>query len=141
MLSAELSRLSVLIAMPLLSGECKPVPAGCVLDVQTHRTKRMTPGTNMDDWWTLLRSGMWRLYFQLSAESQARLFKEMLPLLHDTKAEVMGDRDNDSYYLVYIGTKATSRGRGYATKLMLDMIEKVESPLCIPQLVHFASSC
>ena len=140
MLSAELSRRSVLIVMPLLSGECTPVPIGCLPDIQTHRTKRMTPGTNMDDWWTLLRSGMWRLYFQLSAESQVRLFREMLPLLHDTKAEVMGERDNDSYYLVYIGTKATSRGRGYAKKLMLDMIGKVESPPCILQLMHFASS-
>jgi ribosomal protein S18 acetylase RimI-like enzyme len=39
--------------------------------------------------------------------------------------EVMGDRVNDCYYLVYIGTKPSARGRGYASKLMRDMIAKV----------------
>lgn len=73
----------------------------------------------------MLRSGMLKLYLDLSAESRERYFKETLPLLHRTKTEVMRERDDDSYYLVYIGTKPTARGRGYATRLLKDMIRKV----------------
>ncbi|MCJ1391549.1 hypothetical protein MMC18_004413 [Xylographa bjoerkii] len=78
----------------------------------------MPPGKNMDDLCTILRSGMWRLHYQLSAEGKTRFFKEFLPLLHDTKTEVLGSRDDDSWYLVYIGTKTSARGKGYARKLI-----------------------
>lgn len=73
----------------------------------------------------MIRSGMIKLYLQLPAEGRKRYFKEMLPLLHHTKAEVMRERDENSYYLVYIGTKTSARGRGYATKLIRNMIVKV----------------
>lgn len=56
----------------------------------------MPPGENMDDYLTILRSGLWRLHYKLSAEGKIRFFDEFFPLLHDTKQEVMGDRDNDS---------------------------------------------
>lgn len=79
----------------------------------------------MDDWWTTLRSGLWRLPWQLSPEGRRRYYKELLPLLHDTKHDIMGDRDDDCYYLVYLGTKPSGRGRGYATKLIEDMAVKV----------------
>ena len=68
---------------------------------------------------------MWRLYYQLSAEAKARYFDEIIPLLHDTKASVLGDRDHDSYYLVFLGTKPSARGRGYAKKLLEHMIQRV----------------
>ncbi|THZ50315.1 hypothetical protein D6C88_09871 [Aureobasidium pullulans] len=76
----------------------------------------MLPGQNMDDYLTILRSGMWRLWYKLSAEGKTRFFDEFFPLLHDTKLEVMGARDDESYYLVYIGTKPAARGKGYARK-------------------------
>lgn len=79
----------------------------------------------MDGWWTLLRSGMWRLYFQLSPEGKRRYFQEILPLLHKTKADVLGDRDSDAWYLAYLGTKPKSQGRGYASRLLKDMIARV----------------
>jgi ribosomal protein S18 acetylase RimI-like enzyme len=78
----------------------------------------MPPGKNMDDTLTVLRSGMWRLFYKLSSEGRARFFSEFLPLLHDAKHSVLGDRDPHSWYLVYIGTKEGSRGRGYARKLI-----------------------
>ena len=56
----------------------------------------MPPGKNMDDWYTIFRSGMWRLKFQLSTEGNTRFFDEFLPLLHKTKEEVMGGRDAES---------------------------------------------
>jgi ribosomal protein S18 acetylase RimI-like enzyme len=70
----------------------------------------------MDDYYTMLRSGMWRLTYQLSREGRKRFFDEFLPLLGDTKAQVMGARDPDHWYLVYIGTRPEGRGRGYARK-------------------------
>jgi len=87
----------------------------------------MPPGKNMDDWCTLIRSGMWRLQYKFSAEGRQRFFTEFLPLLHDTKAEVMGDRDNDHWYLVYIGTKAGSRGKGYAKKLIQQITKRADA--------------
>ena len=83
-----------------------------------YTSPRMPPGQNMDDLCTILRSGMWRLQYQLSPEGKTRFFKEFLPLLHDTKAEVLGARDPQSWYLVYIGTKQSARGKGYARKLI-----------------------
>lgn len=95
------------------------------------------PGKDADDWWTLFRSGMWRLYLQLSAEGRQRYFNELMPLLHDTKAEVLGQRENDAYYLVYLGTKPHARGRGYARKLLQTMIERVRNsrswPMPVPR--------
>jgi ribosomal protein S18 acetylase RimI-like enzyme len=72
----------------------------------------------MDDWWTILRSGLWRLYYKLSREGRARFYREFLPLLHNTKQEVLGARDENSFYLVYIGTKPKARGKGYARLLI-----------------------
>ncbi|KAI0199245.1 hypothetical protein F4808DRAFT_218174 [Astrocystis sublimbata] len=87
----------------------------------------MPPGKDSDDWLTLLRSGMWRLYYRLSAEGRRRYFNELLPVLHDTKHEVMGERDNDSYYLVYLGTKPSGQRRGYARKLIDHMAAQADA--------------
>lgn len=70
---------------------------------------------------------MWRLYFQLSPEGKKRYFQEILPLLHDTKAAVLGDRDHEAWYLNYLGTKPNSQGRGYASRLLKDMMAKVST--------------
>lgn len=86
----------------------------------------MPPGKNMDDLWTILRSGMWRLWFKLSREGKTRFYDEFLPLLHHTKHDVMGARDDDSYYLVYLGSKPSARGKGYAKKLIEHMLAKVD---------------
>lgn len=83
----------------------------------------MPPGENMDDLLTIVRSGMWRLNYQLSSEGRKRFFHEFLPLLNDTKAQVLGPRDDQSWYLVYIGTKPASRGKGYARKV-IDFVTK-----------------
>jgi hypothetical protein len=85
----------------------------------------MPPNKNMDDWWTILRSGMWRLLYKLSAEGKTRFYSEFLPLLHDTKHEAMGERDANSYYLVYLGTRPGARGKGYAGKLIGHMTARV----------------
>jgi ribosomal protein S18 acetylase RimI-like enzyme len=78
----------------------------------------MPPGKNMDDLTTIFRSGLWRLHYKLTKEGRQRFFNEFLPILHDAKAGVMGERDNDSWYLVYVGTRPSARGKGYARKLI-----------------------
>lgn len=87
----------------------------------------MPPGKDLDGWWTALRSGLWRLHFQLSAECHRRYYAELLPLLEHTKLEVMAQRGapDDSYYLLYLGTKPGARCRGYARKLLEHMFAKV----------------
>lgn len=116
----------------------RPHFSGSVEDRATRDSdnlSRMPPGKNIDDWYTVLRSGMWRLYFQLSSEGRQRYYNEMLPLLHDTKAEVLGERDDNAYYLVYLGTKPHARGRGYAGKLLRTMIARV-SPRPLPRMLR-----
>lgn len=67
----------------------------------------------------MLWSGMIGLNYRLSKEGKKRFFSEFLPLLHDTKHEVLGKEDDvNSWYLVYIGTKTASRGKGYAKALI-----------------------
>lgn len=92
----------------------------------------MPPGKNMDDWWTILRSGMWRLFFKLSKEGKVRFYKEFLPLLHDVKHRTMRDRDDKSYYLVYLGSKPSARGKGYARKLIEHGTAMVSSLAAVP---------
>lgn len=46
---------------------------------------RMPPGKNMDDWFTIFRSGMWRLWWKLTKEGKKRYFEEFLDVLHQTK--------------------------------------------------------
>jgi len=96
----------------------------------------------MDDLLTIFKSGMWRLYYKLSPEGRKRFFNEFFPLLHDTKytlsclsadgrASVLGDRDEKAWYLVYIGTRPDSRGKGYARKLVEHITTKVRrTPVC-----------
>jgi ribosomal protein S18 acetylase RimI-like enzyme len=80
----------------------------------------------------MFRSGLWRIYFLLSPEGRKRYYDELLPLLTRTKAEIMGERDKECYYLVYLGTKPNSRGRGYARRLLDDLTKKVPLFLSSP---------
>ncbi|KAL9597297.1 MAG: hypothetical protein Q9219_005221 [cf. Caloplaca sp. 3 TL-2023] len=83
----------------------------------------MPPGKNMDDRLTAFRSGLWGLKFHFCKEGKRRFRKEFLPLLHRTKSEVLGDQDNNSWYLVYIGTKPTAQGKGYA-RMLIEYVTK-----------------
>jgi GNAT superfamily N-acetyltransferase len=85
----------------------------------------LPPGKNIDDWWTILRSGMWRLGWSLSKEGYERLFKEFFPLLSRSKHEVLGEIEANSWYLNYIGTRASARGKGYAKKLITHVTDQV----------------
>ncbi|KKA29863.1 hypothetical protein TD95_000410 [Thielaviopsis punctulata] len=84
------------------------------------------PGDNPDTRWNTFRSGLWKLKFKLSREGKNRYYKEVIPALHDTKAKIMGERDNDCYYLIYLGTKESGRCKGYAATLLRDMMQKAD---------------
>ncbi|KAI0478945.1 hypothetical protein GGR56DRAFT_351375 [Xylariaceae sp. FL0804] len=89
----------------------------------------MPPGQqDADDWLTMLRSGMWRLCYQLSADGRRRYYRELLPALHAAKRDVLGPhRDADCYYLVYLGTRPGGRRRGYARKLIEQMANRADA--------------
>ncbi|KAL9585854.1 MAG: hypothetical protein Q9203_004082 [Teloschistes exilis] len=78
----------------------------------------MPPGKTMDGWCTAIRSGLAWLRATLPRESRIRFNNEFLPLLHHTKQETLGQNDNDSWYLVYIGTREEGRYKGYCKKLI-----------------------
>ncbi|RCI09424.1 hypothetical protein L249_3751 [Ophiocordyceps polyrhachis-furcata BCC 54312] len=90
------------------------------------------PGKFMDDWWATFRSGTWRLAYQLPAEARKRFFDELVPALHDTREKTMGARNDDTYYLGYIATKPSARGRGYASKLIRAMTQKATDGRKLP---------
>lgn len=84
----------------------------------------------MEDRFTLFRSGLALLNWRLSREGNHRFTKEFLPLLHRTKSEILGDLDNNSWYLVYIGTKPAARGKGYA-KMLIEHVTRQVSGLAL----------
>jgi len=86
----------------------------------------LPPGAHTDDLRTILRSGLWRLRLALSAAGRARFFREFLPLLHETKAAVLGPaRDPHAWYLVYLGTRPGARGNGFGTCLVRYVTEGI----------------
>ncbi len=98
----------------------------------------MPPGQTMDDWLTGFRSGMWRLEYGrgFSPEGHTRYFREFQPLLHQTKHDVLGNVEDEAWYLVYIGTKPEARGKGYARAL----IESVTKVVSQSFLLHYSHS-
>lgn len=89
----------------------------------------MPPGTDMDSYLAMMRTGvLWKglaAFLKLSKEGRIRMFKEFLPLLGNTKIEVLKERDPSSWYLVYLGTHSRARGRGLAKKLVTKVTQQV----------------
>ena len=96
----------------------------------------MPPGKNMDDKLTMFSDGLWTVKRKLSVEGQYRFKQEFLPLLHRSKAEVLGSLDDDSWYLVYIGSKPESRGKGYARRLIQHVTTQVSGMRIGTRLMH-----
>lgn len=79
------------------------------------------PGHSLKGWWPWLRSGQWRLSFRLGTESKHRYFDELGPKLTAARLQVLGpelERTLDYWYLMYIGTVPSARGKGYARALV-----------------------
>ena len=84
---------------------------------------------------------MWRLQygFKFSPEGYNRFFREFMPLLHETKHEVLGDLEDESWYLVYIGTKPHARGKGYARALIESVTKEVSKRLTARTVLQMIS--
>ena len=82
---------------------------------------------NIDSEEAMKNSGLTRLNFSahLSIEGCDRFFDEFLPVLHEAKYNVLKEDDNKSWYLVYIGTKPESRGKGFAGRLITHTTKEV----------------
>jgi len=109
---------------------CAHIYNGLVLSVGEHHegvALWMPPGKNMDDWFTIFRSGMWRLWFKLTREGKKRYFGEFMDVLHQAKCDTLGEQDKDAWYLVYIGVVPSARGRGYARKLIEHVTDQVDA--------------
>lgn len=98
-----------------------PPPKNGIL-CSTLTEARIPPKTTLSTPLTLLRSGLWSLRFRLPGESRRRYFDEIGPLLRRTKREVLGEREGEAWYLVYLGTRPESRGRGWAGRLVGDVV-------------------
>src|SRR5690349_2452447 len=87
---------------------------------------RMPPGALlMMDHLSKIRSGIWRLNFELTEQGCERFFDELVPFLDKTKSRILAHRKDKAYHLIFIGTRAESRGAGYCSRLMEPMMAKV----------------
>ena len=86
----------------------------------------MPPGADGDSFATLLRSGMWKLHFQLSRIGRDRWFNYFFPELHHVKHHTLQERDDDSWYLVYLGTRPEARRKGYARRVLEDIMTRAD---------------
>jgi len=86
----------------------------------------MPPNSTSDSLSTILRSGLWKLHFQMSREGRDRWFKYFMPMLHDIKHDTLGQRDDDAWYLVYLGTRPEARRMGYARRVIEDVTDRAD---------------
>ncbi|KAF3935598.1 hypothetical protein ABW19_dt0204136 [Dactylella cylindrospora] len=115
---AELWKLHVKTCEYVVAAHCMH---GLVLSIgENHEGVAlwMPPGRDYDDYWSIFRSGMWRLYYKLTKEGRRRYFHETFALAAHTKVDILGDRDPSSWYLTFLGTLPAARGLGYARKLV-----------------------
>lgn len=101
-----------------------PPKEECILSSMLKES-RLPPKTTLCHPLTLLRSGLWSIRFRMPGESRRRYFSEIGPLLRRTKREVLGEREREAWYLVYLGTRPESRGRGWAGRLVGDVVRVV----------------
>lgn len=82
----------------------------------------------LDSFANLMESGYDTLWEMSGKAGQAKIFKGMLPLLHDTCERILttDDRfsDKDVYTLVYLGSEERARGKGNVRTMFDYMFEK-----------------
>lgn len=69
------------------------------------------------NWKTYWRSGLWLLWLRLGREGRTRFFGSWDTLM-EGMTSIMGTRASTTWILADLGTKKSSRGRGYAKKVM-----------------------
>jgi len=69
------------------------------------------------NWKTYWRSGIWLLWLRLGGEGRKRFFGSW-DTLEEGMTSIMGARSSITWLLADLGTRKSSRGQGYATKVM-----------------------
>jgi hypothetical protein len=101
----------------------------------------LPPASSDWNWKTYWRSGLWLLWLQLGREGRMRFFGSW-DTLEKGMTSIMGPRASTTWILADLGTRKSSRGQGYARKVIEKGFELVRiSPLfnsfslCYPSLV------
>ncbi|KAF7591134.1 hypothetical protein BBP40_001908 [Aspergillus hancockii] len=76
----------------------------------------LPPGSDWN-WKTYWRSGLWLLWLRLGREGRTRFFGSW-GTLEEGMTNTMGTRAPITWVLTDLGTRKSSRGQGYATKVM-----------------------
>lgn len=69
------------------------------------------------NWKTYWKSGLWLLWLRLGKEGRARFFGSW-DILEEGMTSIMRTRASTTWILTDLGTKKSSRGQGYGTKVM-----------------------
>lgn len=93
----------------------------------------------LDDFPTLMDAGYGKLWEMSGKEGQEKIFKGMLPLLHDSFNHIMATdsrfADKGVYTLVYLGSLASARGKGNVRLMFEYMFERY---IDLPNTNHIA---
>lgn len=77
---------------------------------------------------TLMECGFYKVWLLCDDEARNRIFKGMMPLLHDTFERIYHTdpllKDKNVYTLVYLGSVKEARGKGNSRKMFEYMFEK-----------------
>ena len=83
----------------------------------------------LDSFANLMESGYDTLWEMSGKAGQAKIFKGMLPLLHDTCERILTTderfSDKDVYTLVYLGSEERARGKGNVRTMFDYMFENI----------------
>lgn len=82
----------------------------------------------LDSFANLMEAGYHKLWEVSGEEGRHKIFKGMLPLLHDTCERILSTdvrfKDRDVYTLVYLGSVASARGKGNVRLIFEYMFNK-----------------
>lgn len=92
----------------------------------------LPPGSDWN-WKTYWRSGLWLLWLQLGREGRTRLFGSW-NMLDEGMASTMGTRASITWTLSDLGTRKSSQGQGYATKVIKKGLALVR--ICSPTSLY-----
>lgn len=96
---------------------------------------------NMENFWTLVRSGYLKYAWLTGAEGRDRLFNGLFPLLHKTSHEVLGQAQTNTWSLIYLGSTPEARGKGNARAMFDFMFENyIDKKGCLSYLESSSSA-
>lgn len=84
------------------------------------------PGQSISKW-SIFRSGMLRFEYLIGSNGRAFYNNSFVNFLKTQKKEILGNDNDNSWYLSIIGTKLSSRGKGYSRELIEPIVKIADS--------------